>query len=381
MSEPLPYAPPPVRSSGQAIRFEYVPQSGLLGLTITNGLLVMLTLGFYRFWAKTAVRRHIWSCVHINGEPLEYTGRGGELFQGAIIVFLLFVMPFIFMAVGLQLYFGSEHPVVFVAPLAFSLCALVLWGMALYRARRYQLSRTYWRGIRGSLAGSSWSYTFLNFAAQLLKGLTLGWSTPAMNLNLQERMIGDMKFGSMKFIFRGPAGPLYRTYTLCWFLIVMLMAVAIGFLVYGSMASSSDRIGQVFTENPKLDSKVLIQVIAIILGIFVTYLLLGLVYTVIWAVYSARELSLFASYTSFDRASFRVEATALSLVLLALGNLLILVFSLGFGRPYVQQRNVRYVIDRMHVDGLVDVNGIAQSEEKVPRFGEGLADAFDVGGL
>jgi hypothetical protein len=49
---------------------------GLGRIALVNAALFAPTLTVYRFWAKADVRRHIWSCVHINGEPLEYTGRG-----------------------------------------------------------------------------------------------------------------------------------------------------------------------------------------------------------------------------------------------------------------------------------------------------------------
>ena len=73
--------------TGTPISIEYVDKPGLLRIALINALLFVVTLSLYRFWAKTNVRRHIWGCVHVNGEPLEYTGRGLELFLGALIVF------------------------------------------------------------------------------------------------------------------------------------------------------------------------------------------------------------------------------------------------------------------------------------------------------
>ncbi|MGE0007689.1 MAG: DUF898 family protein [Parvibaculaceae bacterium] len=58
------------------ISIKYIDKPGLGRIALVNAALFVLTLTVYRFWAKTNVRRHIWSCVHINGEPLEYTGRG-----------------------------------------------------------------------------------------------------------------------------------------------------------------------------------------------------------------------------------------------------------------------------------------------------------------
>ena len=61
---------------GTTISIKYVDKPGLGRIALLNTLLFVATLTLYRFWAKSNVRRHIWSCVHINGEPLEYTGRG-----------------------------------------------------------------------------------------------------------------------------------------------------------------------------------------------------------------------------------------------------------------------------------------------------------------
>jgi uncharacterized membrane protein YjgN (DUF898 family) len=382
---PSDYSSPEPAPGRQPLQFAYVPRSGLLSLTLTNALLNLITLGIYRFWAKTAVRRHIWSCVQINGEPLEYIGRGIELFKGALIVFLVLVLPAIAAITGIQIAWGPEHPAVFIVQFAFFMLIFVLWGMAVYRARRYQLSRTLWRGIRGALIGSSWSYTWLNVAAQLLKGITLGWSTPAMNLNLQERMIGDMRFGEAPFRFRGPAGPLYRTYAVCWFLTIFLVIgvlAGIGFEINYLFGDNLDRaLEQIFRPDDQPRNPDPWFIIAIIAAVFALYILLGLIYSVVWAIYTAREMAVFANYTTFDGARFQLDATALSLVTLAIGNLMILILTLGAGNPFVQQRNVRYVISRMSAEGTVDIGRIEQSRHRLEGYGEGLADAFDIGGL
>ena len=47
---------------------DYRPSGSLFGLLLKNALLTVITLGFYRFWAKTRLRRYFWSGVHINGD-------------------------------------------------------------------------------------------------------------------------------------------------------------------------------------------------------------------------------------------------------------------------------------------------------------------------
>ena len=50
-----------------------------------------------------------------------------------------------------------------------------------------------------------------------------------------------------------------------------------------------------------------------------------LVIPMLWAIYTAKELSTFANYTSAGSATFRLNATAGSLISLVLVNLLILI--------------------------------------------------------
>ena len=369
----------PPQSAGELICIEYVPRQGLLALSLVNFALGLLTLTIYRFWAKTSVRRHIWSCVHINGQPLEYTGRGIELFLGALVVFAIFGLPAIIVITAISIIYGPDHPAIAGVQMLLFLLVAVLWGAAVYRARRYQLSRTLWRGIRGTLAGSSLTYSLTYFGALLARGMTLGWSTPVMNLNLQEMMIGDMRFGDRPFRFKGRAGPLYPSYALCWVLtIVAIVAVLAGIIggIFGTGLSQT--FSDIFSETKEPAGS---QVATVVIAFLAAYVLLGAIYSVIWSFYSARELRIFAGYTSFGNARFSMDATAGNLVGLVIGNLLIWIFTLGIGSPYVRQRLVRYLCERIKVKGTVDVDHIAQSQAPLGKTGEGLADAFDVGGI
>ena len=56
--------------------------------------LALLTLGFYRFWAKTRIRRYLWGHLAFEDEDLEYTGTGRELFLGFLCVVVVVLIPF-----------------------------------------------------------------------------------------------------------------------------------------------------------------------------------------------------------------------------------------------------------------------------------------------
>lgn len=363
-----------VHHAPERLTFTYVPRKGLLKLTFVNFLLSIVTFTIYRFWAKTNVRQHIWSCVHINGEPLEYTGKGIELFMGALYVFLFMVLPIVLAGAAIGLIYGPESPLLIVLQMLVLIAVYVFWGFAVYKARKYQLSRTQWRGIRGTLSGSAMTYSLLYFGSLMAKSMSFGWATPVMNTVLQEQITNDMRFGDAAFKFKGRAGPLYPTYTACWFLTLLAIIVAI-VAIGGTVEFEKYFGGEGSTNNP--ESYAVLAGFAI-LGFL---LLTALIVPMLWSLYIAKELRTFANYTRFDGAQFKLDASAGSVIWLAVVNILILIFTLGIGWPYINQRTVKFVIDRLSLEGLIDVDRIRQSQVPIDKRGEGLADAFDVGGL
>jgi len=359
----------------EQLTFSFVKRPGLLKITIVSFLLTLITLGFYRFWARTQVRKHIWSSVHINGEPLEYTGTGMELFKGFLVVFFVLILP-IAVVTGLVGFYSPQSPLLFTIQFAVILAIYVLWGFAVYKAWNYKLSRTQWRGIRGALVGPAMTYSLLFFGSLMAKGMSLGWATPVMNTVLQEQITNDMRFGDAAFKFKGRAGPLYPTYALCWFL--TLGAIILVIVLASASAASSPLFSELFNDQSQNAEQLAGLLVLAAVVLFLIFLLL---IPMLWAVYTATQMRIFADYTRFDGAPFRLEATTGSIIGLTVVNLLILIFTLGIGWPYINRRIVRYVVERLHLDGKIDIDRISQSKVPMPTRGEGLFDAFDVGGL
>ena len=376
---------PPSTSAPESLTFSYVKRPGLFKIALINFFLGIVTLSIWHFWGKTNIRRHVWSCIHINGEPLEYTGTGGELFRGFLMVFAMFILPYLILVVVLNFYLGPHHPALAGLQFLFGLMIWLLAGFALYKQRNFQLTRTNWRGIRGNMAGSAFTYSLTYFGSLLARGASLGWATPVMNTVLQEQMIGEMRFGDAAFKFKGRAGVLYPTYALCW-LLALFTVIAVGaFAAFEASQWFGSEIGgafdRVFKPNHTGNPSSLDQFnVAVVIGsVIAAYLLLGLLISMLWSIYSAKEMRTFALFTRFDGAQFKLKATAFSIVRLVIGNLLLLIFTLGLARPFVVQRNIRYVFNRLSLDGAVDLNRIQQSVALQPKRGEGLADAFDLG--
>jgi uncharacterized membrane protein YjgN (DUF898 family) len=104
-----------------------------------------------------------------------------------------------------------------------------------------------------------------------------------------------------------------------------------------------------------------------------------LIVPLLWTIYTTKTMRYFPNCTRFDGAQFRLKATAASYAWLIIGNVLLAIFTLGIGAPFIAQRTLRYVFSRLQLDGAVDISRIQQSMAAVPSRGEGLADAFDIG--
>ncbi len=355
---------------GAALNLGWLQPMELFGLSAYNYAMRILTLGVYHFWGKTEVRKRIWSATRINGEPLEYTGTGRELFLGFIVIFGVFMLPILLGSFAIALAIGPHSRWLGAFQLGLYILFFLLVGVATYRAQRYRLSRTRWRGIRGSLVGDSWHYGLTHFWTGLLIPLTLGWIIPWRSTKLQSLVVRDMRFGDKPLTFDATTGPLYLRFALLWVGSVAIISLATSVITGVVMAD----IGQFRPYQPRIATITPGAIAVIILVVIVAYLL----YAVVSAWYRAGQINHFAAHTQFDGATFRSSVTAGGLMWLTVSNFLIVLFSLGMLVPIAQTRAARYYVQHLTIGGTVALDGILQAPDQHITKGEGLAQAFDV---
>ena len=103
-----------------------------------------------------------------------------------------------------------------------------------------------------------------------------------------------------------------------------------------------------------------------------------LVFAIIRAWYTTRVLNYFASQTQFQGTAFTLAARVGSFIWLTASNYVIRILSLGFLSPIAEARSMRYIVDRLAIDGPVAWNEIGQNPDALLKSGEGLAEAFNV---
>lgn len=201
----------------------------LAGISFTNALLTLATLGFYRFWGRTRLRRYLWSRVSLDGDPLEYVGTGKELFLGFCIGLLILLPLFAVPAVA-EILFLDQPEIFVVAQLGYLLALLWFIQVAIFRARRYRLSRTKWRGVRAGQTGSGSGYALLVFGTGLLNLLTLYIYQPWARTARQRYLMQRTWFGNEKFSFKAKGSALLAP----WLLVILpvFAAIAIGGISY-----------------------------------------------------------------------------------------------------------------------------------------------------
>lgn len=342
----------------------------LVGLSFVNFFLSIITLGIYSFWGRTEVRRRIWSSVRLDGEPLAYTGTGKELFLGFLFAMLIVFLPvFVALTVAAVVLGPNSAGYVVVTLIVYALFFLLM-GVAIYRAQRYRLTRTEWRGIRGGLSGSATSYAWHWIWTGLLIGPTLGWIVPWRANRLQQHMTRDTTFGHKNFGYEGSASGLYGPFAVLWIGGIVVFIAVLGVITLIN-PSSMPLPGQ----QPRPPSPW--QVVTTLLVILFAITLMS----VVGAWYRSRTFNVFAWYTGFDQARFKLNTTPMGLIGLVISNFFITMLSLGILAPVAQARAAKYLVDRLSIEGTIDVDAILQSQAALGRGGEGMAQVLDVDGF
>jgi uncharacterized membrane protein YjgN (DUF898 family) len=195
-------------------------------LRIKGAALVVVTLGIYRFWLATDVRRFLWSNTEISGDTLEYNGLATELLVGFLFaVAILVPLYMVFALVMLELGMVAFKP----ALIGFALLAL-LGEYALYRARRYRLTRTVFRGLRFDQHGSPWRYAFYALVCWGIVIVTLGLAYPWTLAFLERFKMRNTSYGDLQGRFEGSGLSLFLRGLPMWLLIVGPIVVGLGVL-------------------------------------------------------------------------------------------------------------------------------------------------------
>lgn len=325
--------------------------SEYFGIWIVNVLLTILTLGIYSAWAKVRRKRYFHGNTVLLGRTFEYHARGGQIFVGRVIVFVvLFVLGVL----------SHIHP-------AF---ALVTWAIYLVglpwlirRSLRFNARVTSYRNVRFDFAGT----TGKAFVAVTLGGIvafgTLGLLAPLASRWLWRYILNNLRYGDRAFSADPRLGALYRVWLLPFLLFLLGAAIFGGFVAAVMVAEAHGN------DVPSgLD-------FAIQLFPFLAILLFGLI-GVLYRI-GVRNVVLSAAVLD-GRHQLVSDVPRFGYAWVAFSNILVTMVTLGLMRPWAAVRMARYTNEhtgiRVHGDfgdviSSIEASGSAVSAEYVDMEG------------
>jgi uncharacterized membrane protein YjgN (DUF898 family) len=389
-------------------------------LLARGAVLLMFTLGIYRFWLTTDVRRFLWSNTELAGESFEYTGTARELLLGFLIAVAILVplyAGFFFLAL-------SAGPIGEMASSIAFIALTVLGHYAVYRARRYRLSRTIYRGVRFHQTGSAWRYAICALFWWTLILLTLGLAYPFAQSRLERFKMGHTFFGNLPGRFEGSGLHLLLRGFVLWLFAVVPFTVgliatlmAIDWTALASVATADDKSS--WLETSGLGGAVVYAVLTgtwLLLSFAILYPIFQAILLRWWAsglrfgdvvvtsrLRFAQVLGVYARFLwyafLFTLAAGVVVIAGLLIVPALVGGLeempkeiAVTVAGIGayvaiaLGYSTIYQATVklglwRCLVESLDVSNLAALERVSAAGEPASPVGEGLADALSVGGI
>ncbi|NOJ50913.1 DUF898 family protein [Bradyrhizobium archetypum] len=372
---PLSPVPPPMPVAFSGRRGEF------FDLVKRGAGLEFVTLGFYRFWLLTDIRRHLWANTLVDGDAAEYTGRGKELLIGFLVALAILLPVYLgYFLVGLE----AEHIQAF-ASIPLVAFFYVFGQFAIYRARRYRLTRTVWRGVRFWMTGSGWAYAARATMWGLLSAVTLGLALPWRTAALERYKMRHTFYGDLQGSFVGRGWEFFKRGWWLWLLTpIALYVFPLAPFIYGAFKAiewrwwlSGIRFGSVRVES-SLTRSALIGLYWKVIGWIVV---LGLVFSAYLALSAALVASM--SGDSFGEF-FKSQEFMKSIPLLVLAGIGYLVFALAMNiviRVYLLRDLWVRVLGSVNVSGIETAANVSARGGMASALGEGFADGLDVGGF
>lgn len=379
---PLPPAPPPAERvifTGKRLEFRRLATRG--------AILEFFTLGFYRFWLNTDIRRHLWSHTVVEGDAPEYTGRARELLIGFLVAMAILIPIYLaYFLISLE----AERLQAF-ASVPLLLFTYLFGQFAIYRARRYRLSRTVWRGVRLWMTGSGWAYAFRAGAWGVLTVVTLGLALPWSHAALERYKMRHSHYGSVQGSFVGRGSVFFKRAWWLWLLTpTAILIIPIPFL-YGAYRSiqwrwwlEGIRFGGVAVQSSLRRGALIGLYWGVIGWSILASTIFGLYMSGLSAAFYALKGDGAAPTKGIERLERGLEATfsnPLFVTLMIVGYLLMIVAINVALRLYLTRDMWQRVVSSVTVTGLDSVRDVAARGELAGSLGEGLADGLDVGGF
>ncbi len=374
-SEPIPPPLPPTRVDFTGNRTEFRKM-------VTKGAaLELVTFGFYRFWLVTDIRRHLWSNTSIDGDAAEYTGRAKELLIGFLIALAILVpiyLAYFLIGIEFERWQGFASTPLFISFYAFG-------QFAIFRARRYRLTRTVWRGVRFWMDGSGWAYSFRAMLWGALVFLTFGLALPWREASLERYKMQHTHFGDLQGEFVGRGWEFFKRAWWLWLLSpIAIMIFPLAPFLYAEFKAREWRwwLDGLRIGGVRISSSLPHDAFY---GLYWKMIGWWTLLTTLFGLYVAGAMALVLQLTGVSaEEAFGPGQGAKSIPLMVAMVIGYLAFALAINiimRVYLQRDLWAKVLETVAVHDIGAAADVRASGELASALGEGFADGLDVAGF
>lgn len=288
---------------------------------IVDVLLNIISLSL--LYPRSIVReaRYLWSETSLGNSPFTFKGTTKAAFN-AYMKTLLVVVLFMIIALGEGLLIGYGHlqgSMVASYITAFTILAVVVLvtPFIMHGDLNFFINNTVWRSVTANYKGKLSEISGINLRGILLSALTLGVYSAWYETQLYKYTLENTRFGSLRFSYNGTSKELFKIY---------IKGFLLGIVTLGIYNIWNVRDLYNYTVNHTLVRK------------------------------GDQEFNLYSDANTRDVFEFMV------------GNVLLVVLTLGFGTPWAIIRTFRFLVNHCVVPSAFNIDSIEDNEvEEEPQ--------------
>lgn len=343
-------------------------------IRLINALIQVVTLNFYYPWAKAAKLNYLYEQTEFAGSRFKFHGSGKEMFIGYLK--MLFIVAVIYGG----FYWANAKQQVILGFLILYVGLILVYPVAIHGTVKYRFSRTSWRGIFFGYRGELGELFAKFFIGILLSVVTFSIYWSWVQVDLRKYVTQHLRFGDVEFDFTGNGLDLFliKLKYLAFFFVAYMICIVL-VVVLGLIGFS---LGM-FLKNPDMRGGFDNFSVGIIIGIVFLYLL---IIAIMGTIALMRQREIFQFYAAHTFAwqneqwhGVKLNMTFGDLFRLSVGNMFLLVFTLGIATPYVEVRNLNFIMPRLEIDGTFDPDILTQTESDFrDATGEDVGDWLDI---
>ncbi|MCO5113370.1 MAG: YjgN family protein [Bdellovibrionaceae bacterium] len=317
---------------------------------IINTLLTIVTLGIYSPWAKVRKMKYFYRNTYLAGDSFDYHADPIKILIGRVIILVLFLGLNISQAISPMLW-GI-----------FLILLLIAFPWVIVRSAIFKYRNSSYRNIRFGFNKNYADSYFSYILSVIVTAFTLYLAFPYALYRHYRFILNNIRYGKAELHYNARAGAFFKlfyTSILLGFVIVFIPVVLISTLLTMAMGSTSSA-----------------TLFIIPIAASIIYLGMALVY----GFQRAMIVNEITNNSSIANVKLKAHLGTFEFGFIVLTNLLLIVFTLGFGTPWAQVRALKYRLENTSVEATEeDFNQFLASQENPEGYAaEAATDFWDI---